>query len=138
MASLYLLVRCAQAADAPPCQRVGESVTCTSTGFKVLTDKLIDAQLQATQCRLALADATSRAADCHADCEAIVPPVDSRPPEPPPRSPMPAVTGASLVAVSAAAVVLATVLSSWSPQARAGLALGGVSGLGIGMLIVLP
>lgn len=136
--SLYLLVRCAQAADGPPCHHDGGNVVCTKAGFKVLTDKLIDGQTRARQCELALEDATSRTVECRHDCESLVPPVTVAPPKPQPVSALPAVSGASLVAISSAAVVLATVLSTWAPESRATLAVAGVTGLSLGVVLVLP
>lgn len=133
--ALYLLVRCAQAEEAPPCRRVGDEITCTAAGFKVLTDTLIDAQAASKVCKLALDDARGRIASCKADCPVLTAPVV---PPAPPRSAMPAVLGAGTVAVGSAAIVLASALSSLGADWRAGLAAAGVATLSVGVVLVLP
>lgn len=139
LVSLYLLVRCGQAQAEEPCRRTGDEVTCEAAGFKVLTDRLVDLQTAVGVCRYQLRDATERAAGCRADCAALVPPtVPPAAVAPPTQSSRQALTGAALVAIGAAGVVLAASLSDVGTDWRAGLAAAGLVGLSVGVVLVVP
>lgn len=137
--ALYLLVRCGNARAEEPCRRVDGTVVCSAVGFKALTDTLIDTEVALQQCRGEVGDLRGRITACRKDCAAIVPPVPVAPPvAPSPRSALPAVSGAAMVAIGAAGVVLATTLTQVGGDWRAGIATAGIASLSVGVVLVLP
>lgn len=136
LVSLYLLVRCGQAHAEEPCRRAGDDVVCTAAGFKVLTDTLVDTQTAVGICRFQLKTAESRVESCRRDCVAIVPPAP--PAEPVRTSAGQALTGAFLIAAGAASIAFAALLPEVDTSNRGWLAVGGLTGLSLGVALVLP
>lgn len=112
-------------------------MSCTSDGFKTLTDAIISARAEASKCKLQLdacgADAEEREAALDA-CQAALAAV---PPPEPPRSPMRPLIGYALGVVGASALTVA-LLASVDATPRAVIGTLGLASVAGGAVLVLP
>ncbi len=136
MAGLFLGPLAARAEDVP-CRREGERVTCSSDGFKTLTDACVQSRADAKTCGIRLAEATKDVALHAASLEACQAALAAVPPPEPPRSPLRPLLGlgAGVVgALLASGALVATVPEG----ARFPLALAGVGLVAGGVVLVWP
>lgn len=123
-----------------PCRREGDRVSCSSDGFKALTDAAVKARAEAATCTLRLEDTAkdvgARETALFA-CEAALAAI---PPCPPP----PEKAKATRFVVGYAAGIVATVailtgaLAPLPDAARLTLGGAGLAGLAGGIVLVLP
>lgn len=120
-----------------PCRADGERVTCTSEGFKRLTDIIIQTKARADKCDLRLTDSVNDADRliveldaCHAALAAIPPP----PPRPTATKPLTGYALGVLGTVSLAGLAVMDVPAG----VRFPVMLLGFGMLGAGAVLVLP
>lgn len=120
-----------------PCQTQGDRVSCTSDGFKRLTQIIIENKARADKCDLRLTDAVKDSERLFVEVDACHAALQAIPPPPPPPSPVRPMTGLALAVLGTVSLAGVTVMDMPS-GARFPIMLLGFGLLGTGAVLVWP
>lgn len=132
-----LMISFAARADDAPCRREGDRVSCTTEGFKTLTDLVVEHRARADKCELRLADAKKDTEDMVAALHACEAALAAVPPCPPPKSPVRPMLGVA-AAVAGTVLLSAGLVADVPGSARLSLAGAGLVGIGGSIVLVWP